>query len=202
MTWRPAFWLVALAVLVVDQATKIWALHSLVPGEPHEVIGQFLQIQLTFNSGAAFSLGADYTWIVTLVMVAITIGLIWYARRARPGLAVALFGIALGGALGNLIDRLFREPGFARGHVVDMINYNGWFIGNVADIAIVGVAIAMLVVTFMGRQLLLPAEPEHTQVDDSDVVLDAAAASDAATPDADEADAPSPATPEAGVPRV
>ncbi|WP_143340386.1 signal peptidase II [Demequina sp. NBRC 110057] len=199
MTWRPAFWLVALAVLVADQATKIWALNTLEPGEPHEVIGQFLQIQLTFNSGAAFSLGADYTWIVTLVMVAITIGLIWYARRAASTLAVWLFGIALGGALGNLIDRLFREPGFGRGHVVDMINYNGWFIGNVADIAIVGVAIAMLIVTFLGGHLLDGPggdDAEAAPVSGTDTVGDGGDEATTAS-----ADAPSPATPEAGIPR-
>lgn len=156
MTWRPAFWLVALAVVAVDQATKQWTLNNLVPYEKHEVLGDFLSIQLVFNSGAAFSLGDNFTWILTLVALAITVGIIVYAKRAQSTLAVVLFGIGLGGAIGNLIDRLFREPSFAQGHVVDMINYNDWFVGNVADIAIVGVAIVVLLLTMRGTELLAP----------------------------------------------
>ncbi len=72
-----------------------------------------------------------------------------------------LFGIGLGGAICNLIDRLFRAPGFGQGHVVDMINYNGWFVGNVADIAIVGAAIGVAVLSAFGVRLLEPkATPE------------------------------------------
>lgn len=196
MTWRPAFWLVALAVVVVDQATKIWSLNTLVPYEKHEVIGEWLQIQLVFNSGAAFSLGSDYTWIVTLVMLAITVGIIWYARRAQSGLAIALFGLGLGGAVGNLIDRLFREPGFMHGHVVDMINYHNWFVGNVADIAIVGVAIVMLVVSLSGRPVLAPAGGAATQdldtpaePHDGETAREASDASAAPSPRSPDADA-------------
>lgn len=154
MTWRPAFWLVAFVVVLIDQATKQWTLNNLVPGERHEVLGDFLSIQLVFNSGAAFSLGDNFTWVLTIVALAITVGIIVYARRAQTSLAVWLFGIGLGGAIGNLIDRLFRDPGFGQGHVVDMINYNGWFVGNVADIAIVGVAVAFLVMSLIGKQIL------------------------------------------------
>ena len=204
MTWRPAFWLVAAGVVAIDQATKIWSLNNLVPYEKHEVLGEFLQIQLVFNSGAAFSLGADFTWIVTLIMLAITVGIIWYARRAQSRLAIWLFGLGLGGAIGNLIDRLFREPGFMRGHVVDMINYNNWFVGNVADIAIVGVAVAMLLVTLSGRPVLAPVatddsdagESGHEPGDDSGDADDKPATASAAP-----TDAPSPATPEPGTTR-
>ena len=204
MTWRPAFWLVAAGVVAIDQATKIWSLNNLVPYEKHEVLGEFLQIQLVFNSGAAFSLGADFTWIVTLIMLAITVGIIWYARRAQSRLAIWLFGLGLGGAIGNLIDRLFREPGFMRGHVVDMINYNNWFVGNVADIAIVGVAVAMLLVTLSGRPVLAPVDTDdsdagesgHEPDDDSGDADDKPATASAAP-----TDAPSPATPEPGTTR-
>ncbi|WP_234985696.1 signal peptidase II [Demequina sp. NBRC 110051] len=206
MTWRPAFWLVAAAVVAVDQATKIWSLNTLVPYEKHEVLGEWLQIQLVFNSGAAFSLGADFTWVVTLIMLAITVGIIWYARRAQSRLATWLFGLGLGGAVGNLIDRLFREPGFMRGHVVDMINYNNWFVGNVADIAIVGVAVAMLLVTLAGRPVLAPVGSDG-QSDGTDAVEgagdpDSGDADDTpATASAAPTDAPSPTTPEPGTPR-
>ncbi|WP_297081297.1 signal peptidase II [uncultured Demequina sp.] len=156
MTWRPAIWLVALAVVVVDQATKQWALEALVPYEQHEVLGDFLSIQLVFNSGAAFSLGDGYTWVMTIIALVVTVGIVYYARRAQSTAAVWLFGIGLGGAIGNLIDRLFRDPSFGQGHVVDMINYNGWFVGNVADIAIVGAAIAVLIMSFMHKPILAP----------------------------------------------
>ncbi|WP_152649888.1 signal peptidase II [Demequina globuliformis] len=181
MTWRPAFWLVALAVVLVDQATKQWTLNNLEPYEKHEVLGDFLSIQLVFNSGAAFSLGDNFTWVLTLVALAITVGIIVYAKRAQSTLAVALFGIGLGGAVGNLIDRLFRDPSFGQGHVVDMINYNDWFVGNVADIAIVGVAVVVLVLSMRGTELLAPAgraqaasQERSRDGDDSDASSDAA----------------------------
>ena len=156
MTWRPALWLVAIAVIAVDQLTKVWALAALEPGERHQVLGDLLSFQLVFNSGAAFSLGNDNTWVMTLIAVVVTVGIVYFARRAHSTLAVTLFGIGLGGAVGNLIDRIFREPSFGQGHVVDMINYNGWFVGNVADIAIVGVAAVVLVMSFRGQPLLAP----------------------------------------------
>ncbi len=173
MTWRPVVWLVALTVIVLDFVTKQWALAELTPYEVQPLLGDFLSLQLVFNSGAAFSFGAGFTWVVTIVMVAITAGVIYYARRAQPGLVVVLFGIGLGGAIGNLIDRLFRAPSFGQGHVVDMINYNNWFVGNVADIAIVGAAAVILLMTLRGTAILKPephAAPasESTSEDSSD----------------------------------
>lgn len=166
MTWRPALWLVALAVVVIDQVTKQWALEALVPYEKHEVLGDFLSIQLVFNSGAAFSLGDGYTWIMTIIAVLVTVGIVYYARRAQSTAAVWLFGIGLGGAIGNLIDRLFRDPSFGQGHVVDMINYNGWFVGNVADIAIVGAAIVLAFMYLVGRPLVTRAEDAEAPASD------------------------------------
>ncbi|MDN4479509.1 signal peptidase II [Demequina muriae] len=166
MTWRPALWLVALVVIALDQLTKQWALTALEPGEKHAVLGDLLSFQLVFNSGAAFSLGDGYTWVMTIVAVIVTIGIVYFARRAQSRLAIALFGIGLGGAVGNLIDRLLREPGFGQGHVVDMINYNGWFVGNVADLAIVGVAAVVLVMSLTNRSLLAPA-PRHESADEA-----------------------------------
>ncbi|MBC7298555.1 MAG: signal peptidase II [Demequina sp.] len=157
MSVRPAVWLAATLVVTIDLFTKQWALSALVPGVRHPVLGDALSWQLVFNSGAAFSLGEGYTWVLTGIAVVVTVGIVYYARRARGRLAVALFGVALGGALGNLIDRLFREPGFGRGHVVDMINYNNVFVGNVADIAIVGAAAVFMLVSLFGKRLVEPA---------------------------------------------
>lgn len=156
MTVRPAVWLAAVLVAALDLFTKQWALDSLTPGVRHPVIDGAITLQLVFNSGAAFSLGENYTWVLTLVAAVVTVGIAFYARRARTWWAVGLFGIALGGAVGNLIDRLFREPGFGRGHVIDMINYHDWFVGNVADIAIVGSAVAFMLTSMLGLKPLRP----------------------------------------------
>lgn len=182
MTWRPALWLVAIAVIAVDQLTKVWALAALEPGQRHQILGDFLSFQLVFNSGAAFSLGDDTTWVMTIVAVVVTVGVVYFARRAQSRLAVALFGIGLGGAVGNLIDRIFREPSFGQGHVVDMINYNGWFVGNVADIAIVGVAAVVLVMSFRGQALLAP-KPVDDWAGETPEVSGASAAQNAASED-------------------
>ncbi|MDN4477105.1 signal peptidase II [Demequina lignilytica] len=160
MTWRPAFWLIAGSVVAIDQATKQWVLETLEPGEKHEVLGDLLSIQLVFNSGAAFSLGNAFTWILTLVAVAVSVGIVVYARRAQSTLAVWIFGAALGGALGNLIDRLFRDPAFGEGHVVDFINYGDLFVGNVADIAIVGAAIVLILASLGSTPVLAAAVTE------------------------------------------
>lgn len=166
MRVRPAVWLTATLVVAIDLFTKQWSLSALMPGVRHPVLGDALSLQLVFNSGAAFSLGEGFTWVLTVVATVVTVGLVYYARRARTPWAMALFGIALGGAVGNLIDRLFREPGFGRGHVVDMINYNNYFVGNVADIAIVGAAIAFVLVSLFGRHLLEPAPSDPVAPDE------------------------------------
>lgn len=145
MTWRPAFWLAAAGVVLLDQATKQWALSALEPYEQHPLLGDLLSIQLVFNSGAAFSLGSEFTWVLTVVALLVTAGIVFYGRRAQRSWVAVVFGTGLGGAVGNLIDRLFRDPSFGQGHVVDMINYGNQFVGNVADIAIVGAAAALVI---------------------------------------------------------
>jgi signal peptidase II len=174
VTVRPAVWLAAVLVVSIDLFTKQWALDSLVRGETHQIVDGVLALELVFNSGAAFSLLDNYTWAVTIVVAAVTVGIVYYARRARTTSAVVLFGIALGGAVGNLIDRLFREPGFGEGHVVDMIKYGDWFVGNVADIAIVGSAVVFMVLSLLGKRPLV-TEPSP----ESSATAEAAATEDA-----------------------
>ncbi len=168
MTVRPAVWLIAGAVVVADFVTKQWALENLQDGAPKPLIGEWLSLQLVFNDGAAFSLGSGYTWVLTIVAAAVTAGIIYFARRVRTRLGLMLFGIGLGGAVGNLIDRVFRAPSFGQGHVVDMINYNDFFVGNVADIAIVGAATAFVVFGLAGKRVLEPAEGDTDAEDSSD----------------------------------
>lgn len=127
-------------VLVIDQGTKVWAESALEMGRSLPVLGDLLRLTLVYNSGAAFSLGSGMTWMLALIATVVVGVIVHTARRLRSrGWAVAL-GLLLGGALGNLGDRFFRSPGFPQGHVVDFIDYAGLFVGNVADIAIVGAA--------------------------------------------------------------
>lgn len=139
----------AIAVLLLDQLSKAVALAVLTPGVRVPAIGDLLGWRLIFNPGAAFSFGTGVTWVFTLVMALVSVGVMVAARRIGSRVWALALGALLGGALGNLVDRLAREPGFAVGHVVDFIDY-GVFIGNVADIAIVGAAIGMVVLTLFG----------------------------------------------------
>jgi len=152
----------AAVVLVLDQATKVWALRSLTPGEAVDLVGSFIRLNLIRNPGAAFSIGDDSTWLLTAVSLVILVWVVVGARKVgNLPWAVAL-GLLLGGALGNLVDRVLRAPGPGRGHVVDFIDYFGLFIGNVADIAIVVGAGIIMVLTFRGIALAAPVhQPEH-----------------------------------------
>jgi signal peptidase II len=137
-------------VLVVDQATKAWALSALQPGERTALVGDLLGLSLIRNPGAALSLATGMTWVLTVIAVVVVVVVVRASRRiGSRGWAVAL-GLLLGGAIGNLVDRFFREPGPARGHVVDFIAYGRLFIGNVADIAIVGAAAVIVVLAARG----------------------------------------------------
>lgn len=145
-----ALGLLAAGVLVVDQVTKILAVSRLAPGEYLPLLGDLFGLMLVFNPGAAFSLASGSTWIFTIVAVVVAVVIVRVSRRiGSRGWAVAL-GALLGGNLGNLGDRLFREPGFGVGHVVDFLNYGGLFVGNVADIAIVLAAVGMAILAFLG----------------------------------------------------
>lgn len=145
-----AFAVIAIVVVVADQGTKAWALATFVEGERQPLLGDLLGLTLLFNSGAAFSLATGMTWVFTLVAVIMTVVVLRVAHRlGSRGWTVAL-GLLLGGAVGNLIDRLFREPGPARGHVVDFIAYGDLFVGNVADVAIVAAAGLMVLLGVLG----------------------------------------------------
>ena len=132
--------LVAVLVYLVDQVTKGLAVRHLTPGDPVPLLGTLVQLRIIRNPGAAFSIATGLTWVLTGVAVVVVVVVVRSVRRlGSRGWAVAL-GLLLGGALGNLTDRLLREPGVGRGHVVDFIDYSGLFVGNVADIAIVAAA--------------------------------------------------------------
>ncbi|MFF0470957.1 signal peptidase II [Micromonospora zamorensis] len=137
--------LIAAVVLAADQLTKYWAESALSDGQTVTVVGELLQLRLVYNPGAAFSIGAAYTWIFAVFAAAAVVAVTVVARRVTSRAWSVALGLVLGGATTHLLDRLFREPGFARGHVVDFIDYAGFFVGNVADIAlVVGVGVVMV----------------------------------------------------------
>lgn len=141
---------VAAVVLALDVLTKVLAVELLTPGQPVSIIGDTVTWTLVRNSGAAFSMATGYTWVLTLVASAVVIGIVWMGRRlVSPWWAVGL-GLILGGALGNLVDRFFRSPGPLRGHVVDFLSIGWWPVFNVADPAVVGGAILLVVLSLFG----------------------------------------------------
>jgi len=151
--------ILALTVLAADQLAKHFALENLPYQEPVHVIGDFLIFYLTRNSGAAFSLGADATWIFTIALSAVAVVIVWLAvTRVRSRLWAVALGLLLGGVLGNLGDRLFRDPGFGVGHVVDFIDTPWlWFIPgmpggiyNIADMFIVSMMIGVAILVLAG----------------------------------------------------
>lgn len=136
---------VAVVALALDLLTKWWALRSLSQEEVRPLIGDFIGLQLVFNPGAAFSMGEGFTWVFTILTIVVIGGLIWFSTRLQHLVPAVIVGLLLGGALGNLWDRLTQPPGFGRGHVVDFIRYGDWFVGNVADIWIVVAAVALVI---------------------------------------------------------
>ena len=146
-------WTMAVVIVVVDQLSKQWALFALSDGQHTALLGRALGLVLVRNPGAAFSFATGQTWIFALIASLVVVIIVRVSRNlASRSWAVAL-GLVLGGAVGNLIDRLLREPGFLRGHVIDFIDYGGYFVGNVADIAIVLAAAGIIVLSLGGWEI-------------------------------------------------
>ena len=136
---------VMLAIGAVDQGVKQLMLNWLEPGVPQPVIGDWFRFYLLFNSGAAFSMGENLTWVFTAIQLAFVLGALWFGPRMSSKWEALGVAMIAGGALGNLIDRLFRDPGFWFGHVVDYISVGNFAVFNLADAAItVGVVVFIL----------------------------------------------------------
>ncbi|NKY26708.1 signal peptidase II [Nocardia gamkensis] len=148
----------AAVVLGLDLLTKTIAVAKLTPGDPVSIVGDVARLSLVRNPGAAFSMATGMTWLLTLVAAAVVVGVVRIGRTLRSlGWAIGL-GMVLGGALGNLMDRLFRAPGPLQGHVVDFVAIGWWPVFNVADSAIVCGAILLVALTVFGF------EPNGTRV--------------------------------------
>lgn len=144
-----AAWVLGLGIAAVgyglDLLTKELALAYLDPANPPVLLGGLLRLQLIRNPGAAFSMGEDFTIVLTLVAVAALIGVLGFMlpRARHRGWVVAL-GLLLAGILGNLTDRLFRPPAPLHGHVIDFLQLPNFAIFNVADMCITFAAVLIV----------------------------------------------------------
>ena len=144
---------VALVALVLDVITKVLVVARLEGREPVELLGGQLLLRVSRNSGAAFSFAEGYTIVFTLVAVAVIVVILRVSRRlGSTGWALSL-GLLLGGAAGNLVDRLLRSPGPGRGAVVDFIDFQVWPSFNVADSAIVTGGLLAVLLSFRGIEV-------------------------------------------------
>jgi signal peptidase II len=136
----------AAAVLALDQLTKQLVVSNLAGRPPVDVIGSFVQLRYTTNSGGAFSLLTGAPLFFGVMAMVIVGGIVYASRRAQPRSMLVALGLILGGALGNLTDRLLRDEGLLRGEVVDFVKVGIWPVFNVADSCVVvgGVLLAIL----------------------------------------------------------
>jgi signal peptidase II len=144
------FFGVAAAAYLLDLTTKLVAVSRLEDRPPVQVIGDFLQLTLVRNPGAAFSTGTSYTVLLSLVAVAAVAVVLVLSRRLNDRLWAIGLGCLLGGVLGNLTDRVFRAPGFLRGHVIDFFQLPNWPVFNVADMCINAAAAIIILQAIRG----------------------------------------------------
>lgn len=189
----------ALAAYGLDQLSKFLVVSNLTEGEVVPVLGSVLQWQFVRNPGAAFSLASGMTWIFTILAASVITFIIWFSRRIRSVAWALVFGLLLGGVLGNLTDRLLREPSFGLGHVIDFIS-TPWLlpaIYNVADMAIVSSMVLFMILTIRGVGLDGTRETRATKAGQADASGTAVLDGDAPTgdaPAAGDADGPRTAT--------
>ncbi|WP_240739880.1 signal peptidase II [Leucobacter triazinivorans] len=147
---------VAAVVFSADQLVKNWVVATLPEGRTVPVLGEFLQWHFVRNPGAAFSMASGATWIFTILAAAVVVVILWQIRRLRSVSWALFLGLLLGGVLGNLTDRLTREPGFPEGHVIDFILTPWMWLGftpaiyNIADMGIVVGMLLFIVISLIG----------------------------------------------------
>jgi len=131
-------------IVAIDQLTKVWAVAALSDGPVH-VIGETVKFELTRNGGGAFSRFQGMTPVLAVGAIIVTFALARVLRRTTDTVLVVALTLVLGGALGNLVDRFARAPGFLRGHVVDFISIGWWPVFNVADSCVTIGAVLLIV---------------------------------------------------------
>ncbi|MFN6542833.1 signal peptidase II [Mycolicibacterium nivoides] len=149
-TRRRLLLLAAGAVFLLDVATKALAVGMLEPGRAVPLLGNWLACELTRNSGAALSMAADRTVMLTVVVLSVAAAIAWIGTHVRsPWWALGL-GTILGGAAGNLVDRFFRAPGPLRGHVVDFLAIGPMPVFNIADLAVLAGVVWLIALSLSG----------------------------------------------------
>jgi signal peptidase II len=146
---------IAATVVVLDLISKIIVVATITPNESVRIFGGLVYFSLIRNPGAAFSMATGMTWLLALVAIGVVIVIIRMAPRLRSTPWAVSLGLVLGGAIGNLIDRIFRAPGFLQGHVVDFVSVFGpnaeYFpVFNVADSAITIGGISLVITALLG----------------------------------------------------
>jgi signal peptidase II len=157
--WQRLY-LIAAVIWALDFSTKAWALNSVSPVRPTPIIGTFLQLRLVFNPGAAFSVGTSVTFLFTILSAAAVAGIACFAIKIINRWWSLVLAFALGGILGNLTDRIFREPSLFNGHVIDWIELPRWPVFNIADIAIVCAAVLSVLLITKEISPFAPTGPE------------------------------------------
>jgi signal peptidase II len=141
---------VAVTAYAVDLVTKVLAARHLTEGDPVDVVDGLLRLELVRNPGAAFSTGTSYTLVLSVIALVAAGVVIRFGRRLGDRTWAVALGLLLGGVCGNLTDRIFREPGVLRGHVVDFLALPHWPVFNVADMLIDAAVILIIIQTWRG----------------------------------------------------
>ena len=143
---------VALTAYVLDMVTKVLAVDRLQDRDV-EIVGDLLTLHLVRNPGAAFSMGTEYTVVLSCIAIVAVVVILWLSRRIGERWWAVGMGLLLAGVAGNLTDRLLREPGPLRGHVIDFLRLPNWPVFNVADMCVVAAAALIIVQSFRGLRL-------------------------------------------------
>ncbi|MGH3872834.1 MAG: signal peptidase II [Pseudonocardiaceae bacterium] len=148
----------ATVALLLDVSSKIVVVAILENRAPVELLGGWVYLVVYRNPGAAFSLATGLTWLLSLIALVVVVAIVRLAPRLRSTSWAFGLGLVLGGALGNLVDRLLRAPGPLRGHVVDFLSLlapdgSVWPVFNLADSAIVGGGVVLVLLAVTGREL-------------------------------------------------
>jgi signal peptidase II len=147
--------LIAAGVVVLDVISKVVIVATVQPNDPVRLLGGLVYLSLIRNPGAAFSMATGMTWLLALIAIGVVVVIVRMAPRLRSTPWAVSLGLVLGGAIGNLIDRIFRAPGFLQGHVVDFVSVFGpnaeYFpVFNVADSAITIGGISLVITALLG----------------------------------------------------
>lgn len=165
---------VAVVIYALDRVSKFFVTQDLRVGQTVDFIGTILQLHYVENSGAAFSLGSGTTWLFAIIASAVAVFIVIFARRIRSAAWAVLFGLLLGGTLGNLTDRLIRGDSFGNGHVIDFLQLIYFpAIFNIADVAISASMVLFVILTIRGigldgkRTVRAPKTAETASTDHS-----------------------------------